>query len=83
MTKREPFDYADLTLRVSLIARIAGQFTHELAYGMWNPDYCSADPGMAGERFLEAIEPHLKQIRDRRGRIDMDSCGETAPGKEG
>ena len=34
---------AQLALHVSLISRIAAQYTHELAFGMWNPDFCSAD----------------------------------------
>lgn len=69
MTKRHSFDNADLALRISLISRIAAQYTHELAYGMWNPDFCSDEPGWAGDRFVEEIEPHLEQIRKRVGRM--------------
>ncbi len=54
---------AQFALRVSLIARIASQFTHELVYGMWNPDFCTAEAA-GRDRFLEAIESHLAQIRD-------------------
>lgn len=77
------FDNADLALRISLVARIAAQFTHEMCYGMWNPDYCAADPGSAGERFLEAIEPHLEQIRNRRGRLRDSAFGEQAREEKG
>lgn len=69
------FDNADLAIRISRVSRIAAQFTHELAYGMWNPHFCAADPEYAGERFLEAVEPILKQIRERRGRL-RDPFGE-------
>jgi hypothetical protein len=55
---------ADLGLRISLIARIAAQYTHELAYGMWNPDFCSAEAGGTRERFLEEMDRNLKQLCD-------------------
>lgn len=54
---------ADLALRVSLISRIAAQYTHELAYGMWNPDFCKAEAGYARERFLEDMDRHLGELR--------------------
>jgi hypothetical protein len=63
------FDNADFALRVSLIARISAQFTHEIAYGMWNPDYCAADADYGADRFIEAIEPHLERIKARIGRM--------------
>lgn len=74
------WDNADLALSISVVSRIATQFTHELVYGMWNPHYCSADPGQSGDRFLEAIEPHLKRIRNKVGRI-YDVDGEETQGK--
>jgi hypothetical protein len=56
-------------LRVSLISRITAQFTHEIGYGMWNPDFCSSDASFAADRFIEAIEPILAQIKSRQGRL--------------
>lgn len=63
------FDNADLAMRISLIARIVAQFTQELAFGMHNPFFYADDPGEAADRFLEAIEPHLKKIKARQGRL--------------
>jgi hypothetical protein len=54
---------AELAMRVSLISRVAAQYTHELAYGMWNPDFCSANADYARDRFLEEIDRHLDGIR--------------------
>ena len=66
------FDHADLMLRVSLISRIAAQFTHEVGYGMWNPDYCSSDAGDAADCFIEAIMPCVEQIKKKTGRLRDD-----------
>lgn len=54
---------ADFARRVSLITRIGAQYGHELAQGMWNPDFCSADVGAALGFFLKDIEPHMDWLR--------------------
>ncbi len=58
---------ADLALRISLIARIAAQYTHELAYGMWNPEFCKAEADYERKRFLEEMDRNLDQLRGTAG----------------
>ncbi len=68
---------AEFALQVSLIARISAQWSHELVYGMWNPDFCAAEargPTNAPARFIEEIEIRLGRIRE-----GMDKATEPRP----
>jgi hypothetical protein len=58
---------SQLALHVSLISRIAAQYTHELAFGMWNPDFCSSDAKYKAGRFLAEMDDRLQSIRSAVG----------------
>lgn len=54
---------AQLALHISLISRIAAQYTHEMAFGMWNPDFCSSDAEYVRERFVTEMQERLENLR--------------------
>jgi hypothetical protein len=67
---------AVFALHVSLIARIAAQWSHELVYGMWNADFCNGKAGGV-DRFIEEIESRLAAIKGLRDSAAMSSANRT------
>jgi hypothetical protein len=61
--------HAELIRQTALISRIAAQYTHELAFGAWNPNFCSADAKYEADRFLEEVGERLEVIRAAVGSV--------------
>jgi hypothetical protein len=75
---RKYFTGADFGRVLSKMSANLARKTSEVAYGMWNPTYCSADADYEAETFFAALETEAKYWRAVAASAIETRSGETA-----
>ncbi len=62
---RRHFDHAKMAVAVSRIARLVSQETANLAEGMWNPAFCSADASDRALMFFSDLRSQIDRYSEQ------------------